>query len=125
MKVCNNLDELLNILPKFIIPINFIDLYWYIKLKKNKKYCLLLSKKYILYLEKKFGEIEKPNYFLLNSEKEKLKNELYFNNKLKFFRSGKIIYYNDYVPDNMFQCDDCGSIWGNNNHCMCKEQIIL
>lgn len=117
MKVCYNIEELIQIIPKFIIPDESIDLYLFLKLKKNIKYNLILSKKYIDTLINKFGDFESIS---LKEEIKKFEFSLRKSSKFKFFRSGKIIYYDDYIPDNMFQCNNCGCIWGGNIKCKCE-----
>jgi hypothetical protein len=119
MKTYNNINELILDLPKYIIPIEYIDIYWYLKLKNNANFKIIIPKVIIKKLESKFGNVNNTNYEYLNKKIDNFKECIVGDNKFKFLRSGKIIYYDIIIPNDMIICNDCGNIWDGNAQCDC------
>ena len=118
MKTYENINELIYNLPKFMIPYDFFDIYLYIKLLHNSEYHILIPENVILNLKKMFGDLKNPNNNFLKRKKE-FNDYLKEDTNFRFFRSGKILYYDTEIPDNMIQCENCGNIWDGNAQCNC------
>jgi hypothetical protein len=116
MKTYSNISSLINDLPKYMIPYDHYDLYWYIKIKNNSKYNIIIPKNVIHNLQDRFGNTN-DNY--LNKRLKQFSSDLKKNVQFRFFRSGKILYYDDDIPEDMIQCDNCGKIWNGNAQCNC------
>ena len=121
MKTYNNTLELINELPRFMVPNECYDLYWYVKLKNNSEYKVIIPKEVINKLNSKYKNDD--NDIKFNKDLKIFKKELMSSQKLKFFRSGKVIYYNDEIPNNMIQCNECGNIWDGFAQCNCFLDI--
>ncbi len=111
-----SIKELICDLPKFMIPYDFFDLYWYIKLIQNSKYDIIIPKNVILNLNNNFNISNNKN---LNIKIDEFKDYIRTHDDFKLFRSSKILYYNTEIPDNMIQCENCGNIWDGNAQCNC------
>ena len=119
MKTFSNTVELIKHLPKFMIPFDCYDIYWYVKLQTDENYKILIPEKKINQLVEKFGEVNNTNKIIFDNEINNFLENLKFSDKIKTFRSGKIIYYDDDIPDDMIQCYECGNIWDGNAQCNC------
>lgn len=117
MKTYKNINELIIDLPKYMIPLDYIDIYWYLKLKNNSNYKIIIPKNIINKLQSKFEN--NSNEDNINNKLTKFTEFLQKDNKFKFFRSGKIIYYDIIIPDNMIICNECGNIWDGMAQCDC------
>ena len=118
MKKYSDINKLINDLPKYMIPYDHFDLYWYIKLKNNSKYNIIIPKNVINNLNIRFGYINNNSHYL-DKRLKQFVNDIKKNTQFKFLRSGKILYYADDIPEDMMQCDNCGNIWDGNAQCNC------
>ena len=118
MIIYSNILELIDDLPKFMIPYQYFDICWYIKLKNNKNYEIITPNIVFKNLKIKYGEFNYPNnqYYQKFTEFE---NFIKSYENYRFLRNGKIIYKNFSIPDNCIQCDNCGRIWDGNAQCDC------
>lgn len=119
MKKFDNIINLIIYLENFMIPYEYFDICWFIKLENNEKYRIITPKivfKNLQLLFKKNNKLYNQNYYL------KLENFINFikkNNLFKFLRCGKILYYSKEISKNMIQCNNCGSIFKNYSKCKC------
>ena len=84
----------------------------------NPEYHILTSDNVVLNLKKNFGDFTNPNNDFFE-KKEQFKDYLKKDVNFRFFRSGKILYYDTEIPDNLIQCENCGNIWDGNAQCNC------
>ena len=119
MVTFENIYQFINFLPKYMIPYEYLDICWYIKILNNKDFEIITPKEVIINLKNIFGDYKSPNQQFLNERLESYLNFLKNNSKIKFLRSGKIIFEQDKIPDNKIQCDNCGNIWDGNAKCNC------
>ena len=123
MKTYGNTIELINDLPKFMIPSKSYDLYWYIKIQNSPEYIEIMSKKKVNFLKEKFGDIQNNKSNVFNEEIDALEKNLKLNSKFKFLRNNKIIFYNEEIPENMTRCNECGKLLNLNRKC-CECNIL-
>ena len=114
-----NIYEFIDFLPKYMIPYEYLDICWYIKIMNNKDFEIITPKEVIINLKKIFGDFNFPKTKVI---KEKLDNYINFlstNSKIKILRSGKILFQKDEIPNNLIECDNCGKIYDGNAQCNC------
>ena len=113
-----NIDDFIDYLPKFMIPYDYFDICWYVKIKNNENFNIITPKEVIYNLKRIFGNFNNPNRFYT----EKLNNYINFlrkDSRIKILRTGKILFDKEYIPEDLIQCDNCGNIWDGNAQCDC------
>ena len=114
-----NIYEFIDFLPKYMIPYEYLDICWYIKIMNNKDFEIITPKEVIINLKRIFGDFNSPKTKIIQ---EKLNNYINFlgtNSKIKILRSGKILFQKDEIPNNLIECDNCGKIYDGNAQCNC------
>lgn len=114
----NNILELIDDLPKYMIPYQYFDICWYIKLKNNKDYEIVTPNGVTRNLKMQYGEYDNPNYIYYEKYNE-FENFVKSFENYRFLRNGKIIFSNFSIPDGCIQCNNCGNIWDGNAQCNC------
>ena len=113
-----NIYEFIDFLPKYMIPYEYFDICWYIKIKNNKDFEIITPKEVVINLKEIFGNFSFPKQIY----QEKLDNYIHFlrkNPKITFLRSGKILFQKDEIPNHLIECDNCGKIYDGNAQCNC------
>ena len=89
----NNILELIDDLPKYMIPYQYFDICWYIKLKNNKDYEIITPCGVTRNLKMQYGEYDNPKceYYEKYNEFE---NFIKSFENYRFLRNGKIIFSN-------------------------------
>ena len=114
-----NIYKFIDYLPKYMIPYEYFDICWYIKIRNNKDFEIFTPNEVIINLKYIFGEFKCPKEEVFNKKLNNYINFLRNNSKIKILRSGKIIFDKEKIPRNLIQCDNCGKIWEGNAKCNC------
>lgn len=76
-----------------------------------------------IYMQKEYNlNINIPDYLesnLINVTEKDLIDKLKLNTRIKFLRSGTMIYNPNKIPDDLIQCLNCGNVWDGYAQCNC------
>lgn len=114
-----NIYEFIDYLPKYMIPYEYLDICWYIKMRYNEDFKIITPNEVIVNLTNIFGKFNSPKK---NKIKNKLNNYIEYlknNPKIRILRSGKILFNKEEIPEDLFECDNCGNVWDGNAQCNC------
>ena len=119
IKTFDNIYNFVDYMPKYMIPYEYLDICWYLKIKNNSEFRLITPKEVLFNLQKIYGKFDNPKNIIIKNKISELKDYLQTEYEIRILRSGKIIYKKNSIPDNMIECDNCGKIWDGNAQCDC------
>ena len=90
MIIYNNYIDLINDIPKFLIPYKYFSICWYIKLKNNKDYEIITPDLVCLNLKNIYGDFNFENQKYLDDLDDFI-NFIKSSHNFKCLRNGKII----------------------------------
>lgn len=119
MLTFENINSFISYLPKFMIPYDYFDICWYIKIMNDEDIKIITPKEVICNLELIFGKLNNPDDNIINEKLNDYIDYIRKDNRIKILRTGKILFNQEEVPEDLIQCDNCGNIWDGNAQCSC------
>ena len=114
MKNFNNIEDYITNSQNFIIPFDIRPEVYLLRKIEDSEYWI---NEFILeQIKTKYPDISKVN---ASKIKDLILEELNKTENYIILKNQKIIYKCSEVPENMFECDECGNIWDGCAQCNC------